>query len=175
MIFESLLRVQAMIACPTVLVERSLLDEVDGFDESLAFCEDFDLWLRLSRRAAVRALPEPLADVRAHAGNTSRWYRRELLESLVAVYERASTWTDDARVRTYCRGRCAVFLVELADVEFVSRRYLDACRRLAAALRLRPLRVRPWIALAKGAARPITPPVVLAWYRARRTRASAAR
>ncbi|MDQ3809566.1 MAG: glycosyltransferase, partial [Chloroflexota bacterium] len=37
MIFEELLIHEAKIACPTVLTERSLIEEASGFDESLPF------------------------------------------------------------------------------------------------------------------------------------------
>src|SRR5919205_1811549 len=68
-IFEALLLHEAKIACPSVLAERRLLAEVNGFDESMRFCEDYELWLRLSRRASVRAVSVPLVAVRTHAGS----------------------------------------------------------------------------------------------------------
>ena len=50
-------------ATPTVLVQRSLLDEVGLFDESLRTGEDWDLWLRLSAKSSGACIPEPLVAV----------------------------------------------------------------------------------------------------------------
>lgn len=51
------------IATPTVLVQRSLLDEVGLFDESLRTGEDWDLWLRLSAKSSGACITEPLVAV----------------------------------------------------------------------------------------------------------------
>lgn len=67
-----LLSHEAMIALPSVLAERSLLDEAGGFDESLRYCMDYDLWLRLAARAPTLALPEPLVCIRLHTGSRTR-------------------------------------------------------------------------------------------------------
>jgi glycosyltransferase involved in cell wall biosynthesis len=45
----------------TVLVRRSALDEVGGFDERRALIEDYDLWLRLAARRPFVFTPEPVA------------------------------------------------------------------------------------------------------------------
>ena len=36
-----------LISPSTVLMEKSILEEFNGFDESFTVCEDFDLWLRI--------------------------------------------------------------------------------------------------------------------------------
>jgi glycosyltransferase involved in cell wall biosynthesis len=45
----------------TVLVRRSALDEVGGFDERREVIEDYDLWLRLAARRPFVFTPEPIA------------------------------------------------------------------------------------------------------------------
>lgn len=54
---------------PTVLVQRSLLDECGPFDESLRTGEDWDLWLRFSAKGPGACVPEPLVLVHG----TNRW------------------------------------------------------------------------------------------------------
>lgn len=49
-----------LISCSAVLLRRSLLEELGGFDESFPVCEDFELWLRLLARTPVGLVPEPL-------------------------------------------------------------------------------------------------------------------
>jgi GT2 family glycosyltransferase len=54
-----------------VLVRRSLLEGVGGFDERLPPCEDWDMWIRLARRGAPAAVIEPLLGYRLHGESTS--------------------------------------------------------------------------------------------------------
>lgn len=48
------------ISPSAVILERSLFDEVLGFDESLPACEDYDLWLRVCFQYPVQYLDDPL-------------------------------------------------------------------------------------------------------------------
>jgi glycosyltransferase involved in cell wall biosynthesis len=50
----------------TVLVRRDLVLEAGGFDPDLRVCEDWDLWLRLSRLTPVIRVSQPLALYRQH-------------------------------------------------------------------------------------------------------------
>jgi glycosyltransferase involved in cell wall biosynthesis len=56
----------------TPVVRRDLLERACGFDESLVSASDCDLWLRLSFETRLRAIREPLLNVRVHEGNLSR-------------------------------------------------------------------------------------------------------
>lgn len=55
---------------PTVMVRRELYRQVGGFDPSF-LCSDFLMWLRLSLRADVAYIAEPLAGIRVHAAALS--------------------------------------------------------------------------------------------------------
>jgi glycosyltransferase involved in cell wall biosynthesis len=46
----------------TVLVRRAVLEELDGFDNSLPRTEDWELWIRLAERYAVAVVPAVLVD-----------------------------------------------------------------------------------------------------------------
>ena len=52
------------------MVRRSAIAEVGGYDESLFF-EDFDMWLRLSRRFSFVYLPGRLVRQRMHSHSMS--------------------------------------------------------------------------------------------------------
>jgi len=69
---EILLQWSVMMAVPTVMVRKSMLDTVGGFDETMEIAPDLDMWRRIARRTAFRALPETLAKIRTHDGNKSR-------------------------------------------------------------------------------------------------------
>jgi glycosyltransferase involved in cell wall biosynthesis len=61
-----------LISPSAVILRRELLDEVGGFDDDMAACEDYDLWLRILARHEVGLLDEPLAVRRAgHPGQLS--------------------------------------------------------------------------------------------------------
>jgi glycosyltransferase involved in cell wall biosynthesis len=48
------------------VVRRSLLERAGGFDESLSFAEDWDLWLKLAELCEVDFVPAPLVAIRLH-------------------------------------------------------------------------------------------------------------
>ncbi len=63
------------ISPSSVLVHRSLLDEVGLFDESLPACEDYDLWLRICARYLVGYIDRPLiTKYGGHVDQLSRKY-----------------------------------------------------------------------------------------------------
>jgi glycosyltransferase involved in cell wall biosynthesis len=77
-ILGTLLSTATVIALPSVIVSRALLDRVGGFDEDLIMCEDYDLWLRLAAHSEVDAIDEPLTIVRRHGehyGNPATSFR----------------------------------------------------------------------------------------------------
>ena len=62
-----------LIHLVAVMVRRDLVAAAGGFDESLRYNEDWDLFLRLSSRGAVwAAVPESLWEYRVHAGQATR-------------------------------------------------------------------------------------------------------
>jgi glycosyltransferase involved in cell wall biosynthesis len=59
MIFEHCLPL-CIVSPSSVLIARSLLEEIGVFDEELKVCEDYDLWLRISARYPIYLLDTPL-------------------------------------------------------------------------------------------------------------------
>jgi hypothetical protein len=55
----------------TVLYQRRAIEAVGGFDRRLRACEDYDLYLRLSRECPVATHDELVADYRLHESNMS--------------------------------------------------------------------------------------------------------
>ena len=61
-----------LISPSAAILRRELLDQVGGFDEDMAACEDYDLWLRILARHEAGLLDEPLTVRRAgHPGQLS--------------------------------------------------------------------------------------------------------
>lgn len=72
MIFKRCLPL-CIISPSSVLIARSLIEEVGGFDEEFEVCEDYDLWLRISARYPVYLIETPLIVKRGgHADQLSK-------------------------------------------------------------------------------------------------------
>jgi glycosyltransferase involved in cell wall biosynthesis len=62
---------RAHAALPSVMAERALLLELQGFDETLPLYEDYELWLRLALHSEPAVAGEPLVYVRRHDAHYS--------------------------------------------------------------------------------------------------------
>jgi teichuronic acid biosynthesis glycosyltransferase TuaG len=87
-IFDDLI-ITNFISTLTVIVRRSELLAVGGFDESMKLrgVEDYELWLRLSMRGEFAYIDQPLALYRRHEANISHSITSGQNEHLIAVYE----------------------------------------------------------------------------------------
>lgn len=155
-ILRPLLLHEARIVAPAVMAERELLRRVGGFDESLPFCEDYDLWIRLARASAVVAVPEMLCRVRRHGGNTTRG-QAGIEESLVGLYARYAAELEDPALARVCGAQENLFRIRWANRLSAEGRAADAIRALASALPSGSTRSAWWSTLAKLVLRPVTP------------------
>lgn len=63
------------IASPTMMVRRTVLEKLSGYDENLAY-EDFDFWVRSARLFKFSFLNESLTKIRKSGSSMSTgWYR----------------------------------------------------------------------------------------------------
>jgi glycosyltransferase involved in cell wall biosynthesis len=69
-----------IILHPATFVRRAAFARVGGFDPSLRYAMDYDLWLRLARLAPPVEVDAYLADFRVHPGSLSSVNRGEALE-----------------------------------------------------------------------------------------------
>ncbi len=101
------------ICTPTMLMRRSMLDQLGGYDESLSY-EDFDFWVRSSREFRYAYLDEVLTHKRQLPDSLSMQVilpDNQLLESTLAVcykaFDRCQTAEEyealAARIRTFIR------------------------------------------------------------------------
>ena len=77
------------VANSTAVVNRQHLVELGGFDVSLGGCEDWDLWIRVARRAAVHLIDESLVayEYRSEGSFTAQYV--QWLESTDEVIEKS--------------------------------------------------------------------------------------
>ncbi len=148
-ILDQLICIDAIVATPTVMLEKSLFDEAGGFNEDLRYCEDYDLWLRIAPGNAVIAIPEKLSVVRSsyesHSGN-----RLEVYKAWVEVYDSHARQLEGRQRKSCCR-QAAKNRVEVALHEIRLGHRAAAFRRLAGALRSMWRHGQYWRALFRAA------------------------
>ncbi len=70
----------------SVLFWRAALSAGSWFDQRLAACEDWDLWLRLAERYQIGYVDEPLTEIRVHDSNMTL-DARQMYASSLQVWE----------------------------------------------------------------------------------------
>jgi glycosyltransferase involved in cell wall biosynthesis len=74
-VYAAVLR-RYFIAAPTMLVRREVFTAIGGYDETLSY-EDFDFWVRSSRRFNYAFLNERLTKIRIVTASLSKgWYKQ---------------------------------------------------------------------------------------------------
>ena len=112
MLFERSLAL-CLISPSAVMLRRSLLDDVGLFDTSLPACEDYDLWLRITRQYPVHLIDTPLIVKRGgHADQLSRMpgldqYRIRSIARLLHSGELAASQRSAAIAML--RKKCAIY------------------------------------------------------------------
>ena len=120
-----------------VVVRASLLATVGGFDTSLRRTEDWDLWIRLARRASPACAPEPLVAYRFHRGNivadpsdmveeARRLAQRHQIPVNLAAMHRRAAWAALRGGRRFLAMRYYANAVAKGDVRSLGRAVVAA-------------------------------------------------
>jgi glycosyltransferase involved in cell wall biosynthesis len=162
-ILDNVITVQAMIAMPTVMVERRLFEAIGGFDEAVHGCEDYDLAIRLAEASPATVVPTPLAKKRQHFEDRPT-NQVELLKYMNRMYSGLLARTTSSRLRRMCRRQRTRF-----DLRFVDRfrgagRYREARQALWISFPYAGWHPGWWIALLKTWFRPLIPGGLLSLY-----------
>lgn len=72
----------------SVMVRRCCFETVGIFDQSLAFAEDRDLWIRIASRYPFAVVKEPLLRYREHSNSASK-NRQKMFQGLRTVIEKS--------------------------------------------------------------------------------------
>ena len=105
----------------TVMMTRSLLRACSGFDESLASCQDWDLWLRASRLSEVDFVSDTLVYYTVHSQRISTNFlaRTTGLLSMLQKHETGFRQIPSAYASHLC---------ELADLFAMTDNFTDSAR-----------------------------------------------
>jgi glycosyltransferase involved in cell wall biosynthesis len=95
------------ITLPTVMLRKSVVEEIGGFDERMERFEDTDMWRRVSRRHKILAINKPLSKLLTHQGNRLREPINEL--NNIKYYVR-KLMKEDRSFRDVCKRKLAANL-----------------------------------------------------------------
>jgi glycosyltransferase involved in cell wall biosynthesis len=158
----------AVIAMPSVIATRSLLEQVGLFDEELTMNYDGDLWLRFAELSELDGIDEPLTLVRRHGmhGGSDIIAWRDLRR----VIEKAQRTAGDAELTAMLREQRAVSSAGLARSHALFGKRFDVFRTLAESAPY-SLRYPLWWRIgAYASARALAPRVLLNALRSLRAR-----
>jgi glycosyltransferase involved in cell wall biosynthesis len=112
MIFEASLEL-CLVSPSAVMTRRELFERVGRFDEGLPACEDYDLWLRVSRRFPVHLIEAALIVKRGgHPDQLSRGWGldRYRIASILKLLEGGDLTDGQRRAAVHVlRRKCAVY------------------------------------------------------------------
>jgi glycosyltransferase involved in cell wall biosynthesis len=124
------------IANSTAVAKRTLLNAVDGFDSLLGGCEDWDLWIRLARRAPVEFIDESLVAIEYLSEGSITAHHIKWLQSMDEVVEKALR--DDSSLRGRERQIRAVAAYVKGKICLGAKDDAGARQQFRTALRYRP-------------------------------------
>jgi glycosyltransferase involved in cell wall biosynthesis len=148
-ILESVLRFDALVATPAVMVRRALLDRVGPLDEALPESQDFELFFRFAAASPAVAISERLTRVRIHAGTLSA-NRVRVHEAWIQIYERVGAQSSDRGVRRTCADEAFRHRLSAAHRRGASGEPARALSNLLPALKQRPWSLAAWRGLFVG-------------------------
>lgn len=105
-----------IITASGVLVNKDEILQARGFDETLRYSQDWDLWLRLAQAGGFGYIDEPLVRVRRHSSNTSSSVNNFINDELTILKNYSLEFIRDAVYR-----RCLP--IERNKLDFVSILY----------------------------------------------------
>jgi glycosyltransferase involved in cell wall biosynthesis len=126
------LAVRNALTTSSVLVRRSVLDQVGRFDPSLHGPEDYDLWLRVAESTTVANLDLPLVGYRTVQGSLGR--RPLAMEAgLRRIHQKLDErrawrgrWLLRRKAHSYCRYSCAYLYGAAGDQRTALARLLGS-------------------------------------------------
>ena len=102
--FHALLHTNLIVIPSSIMFARTSLNGVNGFDESLRRCEDYDLVLRLARKYPIANHRVTVAEYRRHGNNVSENHL-EMLKAELLVRDRYEAQLDAANHSTIAHIR----------------------------------------------------------------------
>lgn len=140
-ILEAIFQTHALVAGSgsAVMVRRTALSAVGGFDETLRSLEDIDMWMRLATQGEFACIDEPLATIEKRADSMSG-NLDVMRASAIAVMKKNRDLLPPALRGGFWRAAYAGMLADYAKWEYRRGHALRAMAHLTHGLLLAPVR-----------------------------------
>jgi glycosyltransferase involved in cell wall biosynthesis len=130
------------ITSPTIMLRRSVIEEIGTWDEKVQRAEDWNMWLRIAAHFPIKYISEPLAFYRRHADNKrSKISLDQYLESHLQVYNNVLSANRERLYHLRHRALSNIYYkLGLSAIKACNRR--KAISYLMIAIRHQPFRIR---------------------------------
>ena len=139
------------ITTSSVVVRRACFDDAGGFDESLRWSEDYDLWMRIAERHEAVCVEGTIGSYRMSTHGLSREFGR-LYETERTVIDRAIARHSRPEFARRLPERLGNLHFEFGYDYFRSGRFSDARQQFTRSIRHFPFVRRPWLYWLRAAA-----------------------
>jgi glycosyltransferase involved in cell wall biosynthesis len=92
-LFQKILRYYLLLTS-TVLIKKSCIERVGGFDETLGIAEDTQLWLRLAKRGKIAFVDLPLVEKRLR-GESLTGDQAKFIRQITVMFQQLEQWLPD--------------------------------------------------------------------------------
>jgi glycosyltransferase involved in cell wall biosynthesis len=154
-ILEKLLKEETVIALPSVVVLRQMLEQLGAFDEELVMCEDDELWFRLAAHSEIDGVDAPLTLVRRHGQHCGddiiAWQDRR------RVFEKALRTSGGGHLEPVLRQLRAEMSAGLAKSQAVAGKRMSAVSTLFSSARYSWRYPQWWLGALEATARAFAP------------------
>jgi glycosyltransferase involved in cell wall biosynthesis len=131
------------VSTSSVVIHREVFEAMKGFDESLIWSEDYDLWMRIVERHEVVFVDAIVGSYRLNSQGLSRNFGR-LYETERTVIERTVARGVRPVPTTRVRKRLAQIHFDHGHDCYNARQFAEARKQLASSLRQWPFALRTW-------------------------------
>lgn len=148
------------IVNPTVMIRRSVLQQIGGFRADYEFAEDYDLFLRLGEVGRLANVPDVLLQYRLHLKSLT--FSRAILQRETAQKALEDAWARRKKPGTAPAGTLEIrtpteeeLMWDWARCAFAARNFRTARNHSLRLLRRRPTQLRRWILFGAAALGPL--------------------
>jgi glycosyltransferase involved in cell wall biosynthesis len=93
-----------LISPSAVMIKKELWEEFDGFDEEFVVCEDYDLWLKVTRKYEVGYISDPLiVKYGGHEDQLSSKYRAMDYWRVLSMFRLLQRYPEDLRATSVAK------------------------------------------------------------------------
>jgi glycosyltransferase involved in cell wall biosynthesis len=147
-VFMDLARLRFFPLIQSSLIRRHVLEQLGGFDERFKLLDDWDMWLRLTRRYEIAYVPSPVVRYRIHPENRSSTELERFRDEARTVVK--EVLAREADLGPHARSIRAQLEARLGALYYNVLRMRQARNHAASALRLSPGNELAWTVLLRS-------------------------